>query len=433
MVRLNYSVLALIVVADQMLLPMFHVGGMPFKPSYLLLGLALLPRLLESEQEPWQRKRLTRDWQVAAAMSVIVFAGLTGEAWLSANQPGAVHGEAFRSSLIYILAILAFFLGQRASRFQFQWLVYVFFLAAALNFAFIIFQYRLPGWLTEFYYPPGVFGDMTVFEFLRPRGLFGNPNVSAHMISILALFIHLALRHRLLVISSTAVGVGIILFPLLLSAALASRGEFLVAILLGYLNYRVLFGRISRRPGRRKRLVVAAAVGLMVGVAAMQIAKRSEWSGQFARVVAAVVDAETRATPEGGISRPLMTFQYARDRFVMSPVFGTGYGATERYPFDYGTMYFHNDAFRLLVTSGIIGLIAMLWFVWRFAWPLGWPIMIPLVLPGMVNTFMLNVPAFLCYLLLIGVLREQIVRLPQTTTDPKGYPIENAALAGAQN
>lgn len=430
--RISYSVLALIVLADQMLLPMFHVAGLPFKLSYLLLGLALLPRMLE-DQEPGDRSRVTRDWQVAAAIGVVVFAGLAGEVWLSATQLGVAHGEALRSTVIYGLAVLAFLLGQRASRFRFQWLIYVFFIAIGLNVAFVVLQHRLPEWLTGFYYPPGVFDELTVFEFLRPRGLFGNPNASAHMISILVLFIHLALRHRLLVVSSTAVGVAIILLPFLLATALASRGEFIVTIVLGYLNYRVLFGADSERRARALRLAIACVLGLLLGVAGTQIAKRSEWAGQLRRIVETVADAETRASPEGGIARPLMTFEYARDRFVMSPAFGTGFGHADRYPFDFETVYYHNDWFRLLVTSGIIGVVAMLWLLWRFAWPLGWPSMIPLVLPGLVNTFMLNIPAFICYFLLIGVLRENIARPSREEARLKGRRVENSALVGAQD
>jgi hypothetical protein len=430
--RLSYPLLALVVLADQMLLPMFHVGGLPVKVSYLIVGLVVLPRLLESDREPWARARVTRDWQVAGAFGVIIFAGLTGEVWLSATQPGAVHTEALRSSLIYILAVLAFFLGQRAARFRFQWLIYVFVVAVGLNFAFVIFRNNLPGWLTGLYYPEPI-GQLTVFEYLRPRGLFGNPNVSAHMISILVLFIHLALRHRLMVVSSAVVSAAIIVLPVLLSAALASRGEIVVSLVLGVLNYRVLFGGRSLNRARIRRLLVGGGLVLILGVTAMQVAKRSEWAGQFVRVVAAVSDAEARVSRQGGMARPLLTLEDARDRFVMSPVFGTGFGDAAHHPFMVGTIYYHNDWFRLLVTSGIIGLAAMLWFLWKFAWPLGWPILIPLVLPGMVNTFMLNIPAFVCYFLMIGVLGDRLLRQSRAVPGLEGGRVDESALAGTQN
>jgi O-antigen ligase len=430
-VRLSYGVVALVVVADQMLLPMFHVAGLPFKPSYLLLGLALLPMLLDSTKHGGARGRTTENWQVAGAIGAIVLAGLAGELWLSITADGAVHAEAARSSVIYLLAVLAFVLGRRASRFRFRWLIYVFLIAVGLNFAFVVLQHRLPGWLTGFYYSQPI-GELTVFEFLRPRGLFGNPNVSAHMISILVLFIHLALRHRLLVVSSASLGVAIIAFPILLAAAVASRGELIVAVILGVLNYRVMFmGRALSRATLR-RLVVACGLGMVLGAGAWQVARRSEWAGQFLRVVSAVADAERRSSRLEGIARPLLTFEDARDRFIQSPLFGTGFGHAYRYPFDFETKYFHNDWFRLLVTSGMIGLIAMLWFLWRFAWPLGWPILIPLVLPGMINTFMLNIPAFICYFLMIGVLREALLRRSAASVT-RGHTVEELALDRTQS
>jgi O-antigen ligase len=410
-----------------MLLPMFHISGLPFKPSYLLLALALLPMLLDSTKNAGVGARVTENWQVAGALGIIVLAGLAGELWLSITATGAVHAEAARSSVIYLLAILAFVLGRRASRFRFRWLIYVFLIAVGLNFAFIVLQYRLPGWLTGFYYSQPI-GGLTVFEFLRPRGLFGNPNVSAHMISIIVLFIHLALRHRLLVVSSATLGVAIIAFPILLSAAVASRGEFIVAVTLGVLNYRLLFEGRALSRARLRRLIVACGLATGLGAGAWQVAQRSEWASQFLRVVSALADAERRSSRQEGVARPLLVVEHVSDRFIQSPVFGTGFGHADRYPFDLETKYFHNDWFRLLVTSGVIGVGAMLWFLWRFAWPLGWPILIPLVLPGMVNTFMLTIPAFICYFLMTGVLREALSRrFPAAATG--GHTVEEPALA----
>jgi O-antigen ligase len=408
-VRVRYSSVALLVLVDQLLLPMFHIGGFPFKVSYLVLGLALLPRMQESNAAGWDRARVTRDWQVALAIGAIVVAGILGELWLSATHSGVAHDEAVRSSATYVLAVLAFFLGQRATGFRFEWLVRIFLVAVTLNFCFIIFRNSLPDWLTGFYFPEQA-GEMSVFEYIRPRGLFGNPNVSAHMVTIPLLFVHVALRHRLLIVSSTTVGVAIVALPVLLSGALATRGELIVSLVLGFLNYRLLFGKRSLRPGRVRRMLLAGGIAALLFTSAAQIARSSDWASQFVRVSAMVFDAETRTSRQGGIARPLIALEDARARFVASPVFGTGFGAAEVYPFDDGTIYYHNDWFRLFVTSGVIGFLAMVWLLWRFAWPLGWPVLIPLFLPGMVNTFMLNVPAFICYFLMLGVLGSALVR-----------------------
>ena len=39
----------------------------------------------------------------------------------------------------------------------------------------------------------------------------------------------------------------------------------------------------------------------------------------------------------------------------------------------------------------------MLWIIWRFVLFLGWPVLIPFILPGLVNTFLLNIPAVMFF------------------------------------
>ena len=98
----------------------------------------------------------------------------------------------------------------------------------------------------------------------------------------------------------------------------------------------------------------------------------------------------------------------ALDRFLSSPLVGTGFGHASTYPFAQSTIFYHNDWARLLVTSGILGLFAMIYLLYRFARPVGWPVLIPWILPGMINSFMLVFPSFLVYWFLLGVFHQKM-------------------------
>jgi O-antigen ligase len=113
-----------------------------------------------------------------------------------------------------------------------------------------------------------------------------------------------------------------------------------------------------------------------------------------------------------GLSRPLLMLERMWERFQFSPVFGAGFSATVGPPFAEGSEFFHNDWLRMVATSGLVGLGAMLWIVWRYCLRYSWVAAIPFVLPGLVNTFMLLIPAFLFYFFMIGVLHATDPRPP---------------------
>ena len=47
---LNFSLFGVILVYDQLLLPMFHIGSLPYKVSYLLMGVWVLSAYTNSKK-----------------------------------------------------------------------------------------------------------------------------------------------------------------------------------------------------------------------------------------------------------------------------------------------------------------------------------------------------------------------------------------------
>jgi hypothetical protein len=414
----GYGFAGLVLTVDQLLLPMFHVGNVPYKVSYILLGVALLSWLAAESTD--RAARGNRElFTFALAIGAIIVAGLLGELWLAANEMVISHSEASRSVLIYLLLILAFGLGQRAGKFRMGWLPWIFVIAASLNLAFGLLRSQLPGWLVSVYYAQRNVADLGVedvrtvqdlLEMARPRGLFGNPNTSALMVNVIVLFIQIGLRNDLLRIRSILLSLAILFLPLIVAGLLASRGEFIVATILALLNLRWI---AKRMPPRRRMRFVFTAVAVPVLAAVMVVTYFHDHPllknlGRVVAIVNTLSDSTRRASRDEGVARPLLALDIAVERVSAFPLTGTGFGMAVDPPFDYGTQYYHNDWLRLLATSGVVGVLAMLFVIRRFSWRLGWPIVLPFLLPGLINTFMLTPPAFVFYWFMVGVVRAKL-------------------------
>jgi hypothetical protein len=420
--RLPWALLGLLLAIDQLLLPMLHAGGLPYKVSYFVCGLWLIHHCCFGFDDA---ARAADFRGFALAIGAIAAASLLGELLLRANYPVEEDGQALRSLLIYVLGILSFGLGLSARRFPLSALIWILLTALALNFAFIFLKSAVPQALIDLYYSDkavntladladsGIRDVRDILELARPRGLFGNPNMSALLVNIIVLFIHLGLRHRLMRAPGPVLGLAIVVLPVALSIALASRGEFVVACLLAVLNYRLLFRGYG--PARRLRmLALTALLPVIAAIGVFQVlgGRSLQVNLERALSVLTIIDKVSEGTDDerevASVARPLLTLQRMWVRLKFSPIFGTGYSATQGVPFAEGTEFFHNDWFRVLATSGLVGFVVVLWIIRKYCLPLGWVTFVPFVLPALVNTFVLSIPAFMFYFFMIANLREQL-------------------------
>lgn len=426
---INFSVFGFILIADQLLLPMFHIGSFPYKISYILLGFWFLCLIINPGKVIKSSGSRSDFLKFSLLIIVIMVCSLLGEILVFTLFPVTSYAETFKSLITYILIVFSFGLGLSAPHFKYNWLIWVLFTSITLNFIFIFLKSSLPSFIIDIYYPEMVMKDFlaigisdvdALLELNRPRGLFPNPNGSAFLVNIISLFICISLRRKLIPTPSSLVGIGIIMLPIILTILLASRGELLVAILLGVLNYKAIFKRTSLV----KRLSLVLATILISASTVLyfvnSLGDDSTLSASLERIgtiVELVNNAEKdKGTYEGrteSIARPLLLVETAFERFIYSPLFGTGYTSAHKYPFDHPTENFHNDWFRLMVTSGLVGLFMMLLFIKRFALPISFLTLVPFILPGLVNTFLLNIPAVMFYFFMIGVITLRFRNLRQ--------------------
>lgn len=417
---LTFKFFGLILVIDQLLLPMFHFSGVPFKISYFLCSLWFASFLIKKDRNKFEDKEFKA---FAYPIIIIIFCGVLGEIFFSGLFQSGGQEPLTRSLLIYTLMIFSFGLGLSSQKFNINWLIPILLTAIFLNFCFIFFKFQLPSWLINIYYSSEYIDDFanlgltdakSILELARPRGLFPNPNGSAFLVNIISLFIYIGIKKKLCDSPSPLIYFLVIILPIVLCILLASRGEFIVSLILGYLHFKLAF-KFNKKHAI-KLLGISLLAPILFGTYIINKVDISDFKSNIDRAFSIVeilnntgsdVDDETKYL--SSIARPLQVFIPAFERFKVSPVFGSGFAAdpSQNY-FNEGTDFFHNDWFRLIVTSGIIGFLTMLWILNRFVFVLGWPALIPFVLPGMVNSFLLNIPAVMFYFFMIALLRSKV-------------------------
>ena len=419
---LSFSFWGLILAVDQLLLPMFHFNGLPFKLSYFLAGYWFVDFLVREDRDFYADREFK---MFAMAVMIIIVCSCIGELYFSVYWNVESFEPLIRGILIYALMMLSFGLGLSALNFNFKWLIPIMMIALVLNFAFIVLKFQMPSFLINLYYgdavvsakaDAGLTDAKSILELSRPRGLFPNPNGSAFLVNIISLFLYLGTKHKLCAIPKFGHYFLVITLPIILSTFLASRGEFLVSLVLAALHYKLVLTNNKSYVRKLNVLIILVPLSL-IGYVSQKI-DMTDFQHNIDRTLSIIdvienssADADQQKKELSSLARPLQVFLPAYQRFKISPIFGSGYSKVAGHEyFTDGTDYYHNDWFRLIVTSGLVGLIAMLWIIIRFVLFLGWPVLIPFVFPGMINTFLLNIPAVMFFFFMIGCMRSRLKR-----------------------
>ncbi len=417
---LTFSFWGLILVVDQLLLPMFHFNGLPFKLSYFLVAYWFVDFLIRKDRDFYAEREFKA---FAMAVMIIVLCSFIGELFFAVSYNAESFQPLIKNSLSYVLMMLSFGLGLSALNFNFKWLIVIILVALVLNFGFIFLKAQMPQFVIGLYYGDAVVNDLSglglpdteaILALTRPRGLFPNPNGSAFLVNIISLFLYLSIKHKLCEIPKIGHYLLVITLPIVLSIFLASRGEFLVSLVLAALHYKLVFTKHKSYVRTLNFLVILVPLGVAGYVS--QKVDMSNFQYNFDRILSIVEviensssDTDQQDKELSSLARPLQVLGPAYSRIKLSPVFGSGYSAvTGHEEFFLGTDYFHNDWFKIFANSGIIGVMVMLWIINRFILFLGWPALIPFVLPAMVNSFLLNIPAVMFYFFMIGVMRSRL-------------------------
>ena len=411
--------IGILFVADQMLIPMLHFKGIPFKLSYLFLAYFIL----EFITNPYGGKRLKLFVGFTGHIIALILLCLMGELWQSASVGPGESSQIIPYCIFYILIALSFGLGIRCKKFDYNFMPKLLIAAVVLNLTVVYAQDKLPQIFKLLYFQEfdsykwqklGIIDVDHLLQISRSRGAFGNPNVSMTMVNTIFLFIYLGNKHKLCKIRSNFIKYLIVILPISLAVILGTRSGFFISIVIAILSIMHFDSLKIKKYIKINFLNVLVKCFMIVGIMAMLlfIFKDNKLvSANLNRIKASIeiitnpITNEYTTKNKSLIGRFLL-FDRAggTDRFFKSPIIGSGFAIRDNYPYDYAVIYYHNDWVFILVTCGLLGFLVIVRLLKKYPYKLGWQTLICFFVPGLTNSFWLVYPSILLYFFMIGVI-----------------------------
>jgi len=401
--------LGLILVIDQMLLPMFHPFGIPFKPSYAIL-LVFPLFVIRTPVVLYTSGMRRRFWYLAAPVLWIAFWSVVGQFYLLAVE-GIFDLSAIVTPIVtYVLMVLAIVLGQHVPQFKMQWLLWILYSSILLVLALALAADRVP-WLAQLWWK----SEESIAYQLAANEIRPTPFGDGSMVgtALLFLFVVVAVRARYITLEKYHVVLATMLV-ILTATVLVSRNQIVAVSIMAI---ALMFGGSGSMRRKLLFLVVLALVVLVITIFYGDVIRN-----EYPAVDRAIerlenqdyLDFESDRQSET-ILRPLLNWERFWGRYLVSPIWGTGFSLGEVEPF--ARLNFHNDWFHIWATSGMLGGIALFVWMYRIYRELGLLILLPFFLPGLTNSFLLHVAGVIFYCFMLGVLVER-KHLPRTTGNP---------------
>lgn len=410
------SWLALFILADQLILPVPRLFGISlFKPSYWILLTWPLFIIMQYKKGYVVSGRSRRFFKMMGPVMGILVCGLLGQLYLSTLDNICDPNEAFRATMFYLMMIFTFGYGQFVSNFHYRWLLWLFYVTAALVLLLVFTVDHFPVLAQLYYHTPENIEKLSalVESHRRVRGLH-NPNSTMLLLNIVFLFLVVSVRfgylNRLqkyhIVLAST--------LNIVMCFILASRNQMVASIILVTFLVATMAKHWSKK--------VCAAAALFFAIIAFVIffgnTLRNNYifiDNSYNRVVVMTTLDIAGERESDTIMRPLIQWRDFSDRFLKSPIIGSGYSTLYSYPFNQPPN-FHNDWFRVWTTSGAIGGILLFVWMFRIYKNVGLLVLLPFFLPGLTNTFLRNTPATIVYCFMLGILIEKKFRTESRMT-----------------
>ena len=416
-----FSFLALFILADQLLLPVPRLFGISlFKPSYWILFSWPLFVMIYVHKGYVVSGAAHRFLKMTAPLLGIILCGLLGQLYLSTLGDIGNQNEALRATVFYLLMIFAFGFGQLIPYFRYKWILWLFYAIVALVLLLVFAIDRLPILAQLYFITPEKIekiSELVTFQG-RYRGL-SNPNSTMLLVNIVFLFLVVTYRlgyiSRLpkfhIIFAST--------LNLVLCFIMASRNQMIVSVILALIFISAAI--------KKKKTYLFSLFVLVLGISILILlisssAFRENYpflENAFSRFATTDIFDITNKPVFETILRPFYQWQDFWDRFIESPIIGSGYSTLSVYPFD-TLPEFHNDWFRVWATGGAIaGLLLFLWMI-RIHKYFGLLVLLPFFLPGLTNTFLRNTPAVIVYCFLLGMLIEKNYRIKARNSEQVG-------------
>lgn len=383
------SLVFYLVVVDLALMPMFHLGGLPYKPSFLLVGVFFVLN--------WYRKQ-TLD-------VLLMFLGLIVSCWIGAIYQDALYEVASYNFTLYcttsyLLCFLGYMYSYYYSPDKIDTVFSITFAALLMTIIIGVFLEKIPV-LVNFYNLQDEVAAGWVSR--RNPGMFENPNISSLGINLLLLFIILTYCRGYLENYKNKRMVILFVCAFVALLTLGSKGELITFLILitfflrrnGALNYSNIKRNFHMIIASFSLLCLFFFVGSQLSSRYPESSFRNGFyfatSGineLYGEYVMQDLNMENRGDRR-------VKYLLAFKAFSHSPLVGSGFDRAERGIFSKESKIgYHSDWSYLLVAGGIFAFVFFLLILFR-VWRTHPLLVLPFFIPGLTNSFMLA-PQFFC-------------------------------------
>jgi hypothetical protein len=389
------SLFAVVFFFDQMLLPMFHFGGVPIKVSYLILIFMFLVKADFGLNNKIFFKQVL--FSKILFMTTLVF----GLLFFNTITIDSNFTETIRMLLVFILSLGSLKLGLLASNLSPKYLT-ITLIGVMVLIALLVFAPEAVPIISNMWWKTSEqFQEMVTQNELRPTP-FGDG--SGVRVNILLLGLTLLYVHKLYDVNFKWI---LWISVLIINIILGSRNQFVVFI--GYSLFLFLKNKEIKAVMSRVLIVILSVI-LILPVFIQFTSSSSVFKHTLERIGGIFKLLDSSSDDNDVLSRPLLMFDSFRDRFIESPIFGSSFDLTDFKPFNY--LHFHNDWLLLLVSTGVLGFLIYASIVFKIYKKLGIVAIFPFFLPGLTNSFIWAIPSYLVYFFLIGyvsIKREKLI------------------------
>jgi len=427
--RINSTnLLTPLIITDLSLLPMFHIGSIPWKPSILLIAVMAIVFLRRNRFHAV--KLAVPSFILGIALFITTLIGALTYWIVAGVQPGT---ETLRMLMIFTLIPLSFTVGLWDHRRSHTYIGWILVVIVVLNIVIFVAPEQMK-FFANFYglekaYELPAYNPAT--SFARIAGIFQSASISALAITVLMTFIALGYRlgfirpnpHLLVLFVSTGV------FG---TFVLVSRTQMVVATLLALFTFfwvprRLRFQTLGLvlAGGMLTGVVLVASPALVESAVGFDLVERIEY--QSSRVIqdtlASFTGDSSGSNSSSAVLRPFLFWDRAFER-ITDPAWIWIFGTGAEDSIEYGNTHFHNDWISVLTSSGAVGLTAFAVLVAYFG-SISLLLALPFILPGMVKAFLFS-PQFV---VLTSILAGMVARKISEKRNEKEHAIDIAYMA----
>ena len=389
------------VIIDMTFLPMFHINAFPYKICYIILLFVGLIALLKRYPRTWEN---TKFLEFLFLFSLLSIFSIMGSLWFNFYFGKLLFYGTLRQVIIYLFASIGILYGMMQRKNNLNYIIYLIPIYLVINII-VIFYYSEVGWLEEFYN----LNDERTQNLINIRGagLFYNPNISSLTMNMLFLMAVVGIRNNSFHYRSSIVIIGMVYMVFTMHIITGSRNQFVAAVFITLFLIYYLF----QKKGKVKNILKYASVFLVITFLSLGLISSVEnkpyvlkWGFRNIGKLFIVKNIKGTEDKKSLFYRPFEKLNAATERFLFSPVFGSGADGSRD---TFAAAKMHNDWFDVLVTSGIIGLVVFLLIVVKTFNIGGYAMAVPFLLPGITNSFIRAPQSFILYFIFLGFLIGQ--------------------------